>query len=195
MLAVSAPHPFEPLRDWQAVVIGGGLINGVSQAGDGPAKRFAALLKDDPVLQKRWDRAIELAFKMADDEHVNSGTRYDALRMIAVAPWERARPILEKYLTEGANSELQMGAVSGLADVSDPAAARLLLAALSSLPGRNREIALDGLLKSDERIGLLLDAVESDRVDVGVLGKARLDALCNHPNPAVRKRASVLRKP
>jgi putative membrane-bound dehydrogenase-like protein len=193
LLTVSAPHPFEPLRDWQAVVIGGGLIDGVSQAGDWPGKRFGALLKDDPVLQKRWDRAIDLAFKMADDERVKTGTRYDALRMVAMAPWERSRPVLERYLAEGVNSELQMGAVSGLADVSDPAAAMLLIGALNSLPARNRELALDGLLKTDERIGLLLDAVESGRLDVRVLGKERLDSLGNHPNPAVRKRVSVLK--
>src|SRR5262249_50072271 len=151
------------------VVIGGGLINGVSQAGDWPTKRFAALLKDDPVLQKRWDRAIELSFKMADDEQVKSGTRYDALRMVAMASWERSGPVLEKYLAEGVDSELQMGAVSGLADASDPAAATLLIKALNSLPPRNKALALDGLLKSDERIALLLDAVEGRKVDVGML--------------------------
>ena len=32
-LITSLPSPKDPLRDWQAVVIGGGIINGVSQAG------------------------------------------------------------------------------------------------------------------------------------------------------------------
>ena len=36
-----------------------------------------------------------------DNEKIKDGTRYDALRMVAMAPWNRGRPILEKYLAAG----------------------------------------------------------------------------------------------
>ena len=193
VLRVSAPRPFEPLRDWQAVVIGGGLINGVSQAGDWPQARFDAILKDDKVLEERWDRAIDLAFKMSDDEKVKEGTRYDALRMVAMASWERARPMLEKYLAEGMKPELQMGAVSGLVDVPDPGAAKLLIDAVKYLPERNRDLALEGLMKSQARIMLLFEALESGRIRLEQLGNDRLKSLRNHEDPTIRSRAEALR--
>lgn len=194
LLLVSAPRPFEPMRDWQAVVIGGGLINGVSQSGAWPRERFAAILQDDSVLQARWDRAIDLSFQMSDNEQVKRGTRYDALRMVAMADWERARPTLEKYLAEGVNAELQMGAVSGLVDVPDPAAAKLLIGALKYLPARNRELALDGLLKSKERTVLLLESLENGQVDLELLGNDRLNSLRTHQEQSIRDRASALSK-
>ena len=57
---------------------------------------------------------------MADDEKVPTGTRYDALRIVALDSWKDAEPRLTKYLAKSANAELQQGAVSGLMDVEDP---------------------------------------------------------------------------
>ncbi|HSG70553.1 MAG TPA: hypothetical protein VLA12_09070, partial [Planctomycetaceae bacterium] len=150
------------------------------------------LLKNDDVLRERWDRAIDLAFQMSDNEQVKPGTRYDALRMVAMADWDRSRPMLEKYLAEGVHAELQMGAVSGLVDVPEPAATELLLGAVKYLPARNRDLALDGLLKSNERISQFLQALESDGVDRESLGPERWKLLQNHADPSIRRRAATL---
>ena len=60
---------------------------------------------------------------MADDDKVPSGTRYDALRVLGVEPWEKRGAQLVRYLGNK-NAELQMGAVSGLGDVHSPEAAK-----------------------------------------------------------------------
>jgi hypothetical protein len=192
LLEVSLPNKEQPLRDWQAVVVGGGVINGLSQQGVWPAERLAEILKKRDDLAARLAGAIASAAKMADDEKVHSGTRYDALRMLGVAPWKQHGHRLAGYLAAGTNDELQMGGVSGLVDVPGPEAPRALLDHLGDLSEHNRTLALDGLLRGDERRALLLDAVEAKRVSAATLGDARRKALLDEGSDALRRRAQRL---
>src|SRR5262249_51745901 len=98
LLAAALPEAGQPLRHWQAVVLGGGLVSGVSQRGVWPRPRIDDLLSADDALKLRWHQALEQAAAMADDEKVPTGTRYDALRVIAVESWERRGEQLAKYL-------------------------------------------------------------------------------------------------
>jgi putative membrane-bound dehydrogenase-like protein len=192
VLAVSLPKDDAPLRDWQAVVIGGGIVNGANDRGHWPAARVAEILKDDEPLQKRFARAIELAAPMADDEKVPSGTRYDALRMLGAGTWEAHGDQLLRYLKKGTHEELQMGAVSGLADVDAPEATRALLDALSHLEGRNRDLALDALLRGESCATALLDAVDAGKLKPAALGPDRLKRLREHESKSVRDRVARL---
>lgn len=151
VLKVSLPKNEQPLRDWQSVVIGGGVINGISQLNVWPADRIAEIIGQDKALGSQWERAIDLAFTMADDEAVPTGTRYDALRMVAMRPWEHSGPSLVKYLPKDANGELQMGAVSGLADVNHAEATKALIANFGNLTDHNKSLAVTGLLRSSDR--------------------------------------------
>ncbi|MEA2736194.1 MAG: hypothetical protein QOE14_2645, partial [Humisphaera sp.] len=144
MLDVSLPKSDEPLRDWQAVVLGGGIINGISQQGAWPGDRLTEIIGDDADLKSRWQRALDLASTMADNEKTPPGTRYDALRMLGVEPWEKRGDQLTRYL-KNENAELQMGAVSALADVKSPEASSALKAALPTLTEKNRNLAEEGL--------------------------------------------------
>jgi hypothetical protein len=164
LLDVSLPKPDEELRDWQAVVIGGGVINGLSLAGKWPGERIGDLLHGDEALQKRWQQSLIAAAKMADDEQVKSGTRYDALRMIALDPVPMRLEQLAKYLAQDQNAELQMGAVSGLSDVDGPETAPLLVRNFARLTERNRSLAIDALLRNDARAEKLLLALEKGLV-------------------------------
>ncbi|HUG91421.1 MAG TPA: Rid family hydrolase [Planctomycetaceae bacterium] len=195
ILELSLPRPDEPLRDWQSVVIGGGIVNGISQAGDWPRTRVGELLKDSPALRERWERAIELASAMADDEDVPMGTRYDALRMLGVDTWERRGEQLTRYLKPGVHDELQMGAVSGLADVREPQAVAALLSGIGHYSERNRGLALDGLLRDAARIEALLDAVERGAVRPSDLGEERIRVLRNVEDEPLRARARRLFAP
>ncbi|HYE31340.1 MAG TPA: hypothetical protein VEH27_07935, partial [Methylomirabilota bacterium] len=194
MLHASLPKEDAPLRDWQAVVIGGGIINGISQRGVWPRERIQEIIGDDPTLKSRWERSLDLASTMTDDEKVPTGTRYDALRMIALDTWETRGAQLLRYLAKGTDGELQMGAVSGLVDVNSPEAAKALISALEHLSGGNRDLALDGLLRGNERPLELLAAVEQGKIDAGALGEGRVRALREHASPAVRNRANALLK-
>ncbi|MGE3819191.1 MAG: hypothetical protein AB7I30_07120 [Isosphaeraceae bacterium] len=192
LLERSLPVAGGRLDDWRAVVLGGGIVNGITQAGDWPGARIDGLLQGHPDLEARWRRAIDLASVMADDPMVPDGTRYDALRMLGTQPWERRGAQLFRYLLKGTPAELQMGAVSGLGDVPSPCAAQALLSGIGHYDETNRNLALDALLRDESRAQSLLDAVADGRVTRAALGSRRVKALTEHPSEAIRRRAVEL---
>ncbi|MEO6808739.1 MAG: hypothetical protein ABI353_06470 [Isosphaeraceae bacterium] len=192
LLAVSLPADEAPLDDWRAVVLGGGLINGISQAGDWPGERLEHVLQGHPELEARWRRSVDLAAVMADDDRVRSGTRYDALRMLGAEPWDRRGAQLFRYLLKGVHPELQQGAVSALADVRSPCTGQALLSGLPHYSVANRAFALDALLRDDGRTSALLDALADSRLRRDDLGADRIKRLLQHPDEALQRRAIAL---
>jgi hypothetical protein len=192
LLDVALPKGDEALRHWQAVVIGGGVVNGISLQGAWPRPRIDEILKDDKGLQERWRKALAEAPAMADDEKVATGTRYDALRLIAMDDFAKRGERLAKYLAKGVHDELQMGAISGLADVESPKVAELLLAGVSHYSPGNRRLAIDALLRTEARTVALLDALEQGKVQPAQLNEAHVKALRTHKDATLRARAEKL---
>ena len=195
ILNASLPQPGGRLADWQAVVIGGGVINGIGLIGGWPQDRIESVIGEDAALKSRWQQSLMAAVAMADNPDVKTGTRYDALRMVAMRGWNDSREQLLRYLGKGVNGELQMGAVSGLADIPDPAATEALLTHLSGLVPGNRNLALEGLLRSEERMLALLAAVERGDVTIEQLRPERVKRLLEASATKVRERASVVLPP
>ena len=189
LVEVSLPKHGDELRHWQAVVLGGGVINGISQAGRWPKQRIDELLRSDESLMSRWKEALVAAARMADDQKVPHGTRYDALRMVALAEGADGRSQLARYLAKGTNAELQMGAVSGLSDIDAPETAPLLLSNLKNLTAGNRALAIDALLRTDERAAALLTALEKGEVKSGFLTAAQIQALSSLKDETLQARA------
>ena len=195
LLDASLPMKDAPLCDWQAVVIGGGIINGLSQNGQWPHQRLLELFHMSPALQARYHRSLELAAVMADNEKVPTGTRYDALRMIALDSWAKRGPQLTKYLAKGTHDELQMGAISGLSDVDDPAVVGLLLGGLGHYSPGNRKLALEALLRNDTRLDALLTALEQGQVKKEWLDDGLKKKLRELPQEKHRERVKKLLGP
>ncbi|MEQ9409990.1 MAG: neutral/alkaline non-lysosomal ceramidase N-terminal domain-containing protein [Fuerstiella sp.] len=189
VLEVCVPGADQPLKDWQAVVIGGGLINGAAQLGLWPHDRLAEILEGLPAVKAAWPRTLQLASVMADDERVKSGTRYDALRMVALLPADVAVPQLQRFLGKEISAELQMGAVSGLGDVPTQKSTELLAEALSWLSGRNRTLALEAMFRTDERAAALNHLVKTGQL---TLTAAETEGLRQHPVAAVRQRVGAM---
>jgi hypothetical protein len=192
VLRVSLPASEKRLEHWQSVVIGGGLINGLTLAGHWPDEVLAKILEGDQPLQAAWDHALLESSTMADDESVPTGTRYDALRMVALRDWSMAKPQLEKYLQKGINDELQMGAVSGLADVRDMKAAEMLIGAYGYLSDHNRSLALEGMLRDDAKILLTLQAIENSNLPPELKKNEMVLKLREHSNAEIRKQAALV---
>jgi putative membrane-bound dehydrogenase-like protein len=190
MLDVALPK--EALSDWQAVVIGGGIINGITQAEAWPGKRLSEIIGEDRILARAWNATLAQSFAMADNEKVKDGTRYDSLRIVALAEPEKAIPALSKYLGKNANAELQMGAVSGLGDFDNAKATELLVKGLPDFAKRNRDLAIAALLRTPERAKALLDAIAHGKANKEWLNEAHRKGLLNHPHEEVRKRAVEL---
>jgi hypothetical protein len=189
VLDVSFPKGGQPLKDWQAVVVGGGIINGVGLVGAWPKTRMQEILKDQPDLMARWKRTLELSAAMAEDEKINTGTRYDAMRIIALDDNPAVRDQLKKYLPKGTHDELQMGAISGLGDVDWDEVPRLLIDNIGHFNEVNRNYAIGALLKLEPRQELLLDAIADGRIKSSILTDAHKKALRESKNPAIKERA------
>jgi hypothetical protein len=190
----SLPKSDAPLRDWQAVVLGGGIINGIGLIGAWPDEQIEKIVADDSVLRSRWERTLALAATMADDPNVFNGTRYDALRIIGVDSWDRRGVQLCRYLKKGKgiDDELVQGAIGGLGTMRSPNAAPAILTEFSHYNQENRGFALDALLKDVGRMSVLLDAVEASKVRPDELSPARIAKLTHSPNATLNIRARKL---
>lgn len=189
LLELSLPKPGEPLQDWQSVVIGGGIINGLSSQGIWPSARIAELIGENELLRARWIRTLQLAAAMVDDESTRLGTRYDALRILGADSFERVGNQIEKYLRADVEHDLQMGAISALSDIEDDASARPILAGFAGLHPANREIAFAALLRTEFRTDALFDALEAGGSPLISLTPAQATALCEAENSVIRRRA------
>lgn len=192
ILFLALPGHGQPLRDWQAVVIGGGIINGLSQKNIWPQERITDLLIDDEAMFARWTMLFFQAQRMADNEVVPAGTRYDALRILGCGEWEPHGVFLLKYLADGTDEELQMGAVSGLVDVDSPFSTKALSDAFLHLKGKNRKLAIAGLLRNGPRADALLFSIGAERISSVELEPDQVQQLREHADPTVRERAAKL---
>lgn len=188
VLDMSLPAIGEPLQDWQTVVIGGGVINGITQAGDWPHERMEEIFGNDRDLRARWKHALQQAVVMSDQLNVKPGTRYDALRMVSMRGWSGAGAQLTGYLSSN-DQQLQMGAVSGLADIPEPPAVTALISCLPQLTEKNRKLALEGLLRSEERIRSLLESCVEGNTSVDLIAPAIRKRLSETENAELKKLA------
>jgi hypothetical protein len=163
LLEISVPQLEEPATHWQVIVVGGGIINGLTQAGVWPRDRLAKIIAQDEQFAARYHRMIDLAAEMADDESVPSGTRYDALRILGAGDFTRRGEQLKKYLGSK-DAELQMGAVSGLGDMDDPAAAEAIIASFAQYTEANQKLAVEALSRNDARKQLLQKAIKAGQI-------------------------------
>jgi hypothetical protein len=188
------PLSNKPLRDWQAVVMGGGIINGIGLVGAWPDEQIEKMVSDDPGLRARWERVLELAATMADDPQVFNGTRYDALRIIGVDTWDRRGAQLSHYLKKGKgiDDELVQGAIGGLGTMRSPHVVQAILSEFGHYNDENRGFALDALLRDPQRTSALLDALESGRVKQADLGTGRIAKLTHSSDSTIRTRAQKL---
>lgn len=194
ILEVALPAEGKPLLDWQAVVIGGGIINGLGLVGVWPGERVKGIVKADAPLKARWKRSLTLASAMADDPKVKNGTRYDALRMLGVEPWDLRGAQLARYLTKGTDNELMQGAISALGDIQfgGGVVGMVLLSGFDHYTKANQDFALDALLRDPARTLVLVDAIKAGRITAKHLGPKRIEALKTHSYSNVRKAAKSL---
>ena len=195
LLDVTLPRGAEPLRDWQAVVVGGGIINGMSQQGLWPAECLNKLLHREPELTRRWRATLALAAAMADNEKVSVGTRYDALRIISLQGWKLRGVQLTKYLQKGIDEELQMGAISGASDVDIPEVGQVLAAGLNYYSPDNRALAIDALLRTESRTIELIEALEKKQIKPTALNAAQIAALQKLKNKKLSERVTKVLAP
>ncbi|MEZ6044715.1 MAG: hypothetical protein R3C11_03860 [Planctomycetaceae bacterium] len=192
LLEVSLPEVGKPLADWQAVVIGGGVINGLTLKGEWPREYLKPIVEQETDLLERWNYMLEASLKMAHDSTVRTGTRYDALRNLGMLSWKEAGADLTEYLAANANSELKQGAICGLADMHSSAADSLLLAGWLNYDSHLKYFAFEGMLRTPDRFRLLKQEISAGRIDPTFLTEEDREKLLNHPHELTKQHASEL---
>lgn len=136
-----------------------------------------ALVAADKSLAARWNRTLELAAAMADDDAISSGVRYDALRILGADSFESVNDRMSKYLQPGVADDLQMGAISAMADINHAGATIALLNNFSTFTAANRDIAFLGLIRAEQRIDKLLTRLETSNSTAAQLTDGQIEKL------------------
>lgn len=137
--------------DWQAVILGGAIINGIGLEGQWPKQILEQAVAQKPEWSGRWQSTLKSAQRMAINESTPIGTRYDAIRVLAMLPAEQAIERIKPFLGKSANEELQMGAVSALSDIEHEMVSSVLLNALADLSPANQQLAKEAMQRSSDR--------------------------------------------
>jgi putative membrane-bound dehydrogenase-like protein len=131
------------------------------------------------ILQKRIDDAA----RMKD---------LSFLPALAFAPFDQAKPSLEKILGGDYILEIQIDAARCLGQHSNPAVAEILIDKFNLVPLAVRREILDVLFSTTDRTQALLTAIEKGKIKPNELDPARVQQLRNHPNANVRAKAVAI---
>lgn len=132
------------------------------------------------------------AAKIATNSRQTAGNRTAALHFLALQPQGDITGLLEKLIVPTEPLSVQLAALSTLSALPGPEVGRFATTHWTSLGPEVRNAAINALLENDQRIGLLLDALESRILDPSGLGWPRTVRLMNHRNIPLRTRARAL---
>jgi putative membrane-bound dehydrogenase-like protein len=153
------------------------------------AVRVAGLLRlsDSPAMKRAW----QTAGKSALDGEQPLATRLGAVSLLSVAPWSVQQP-LQELLDSRQPTELQLAVVKALGNSDRKEVVGSLLANWTGLVPKVQESVVDALFARQDRLPLLLDAVQKGTVPAVSLGSLRREQLLEHGNLAIRERARRL---
>ena len=144
------------------------------------------------VMQFRMPRLFPQAGRDALNPSLTAGRRELAIHALGNRTFRQAAPVFDRLLAAPLDPTLLKAALETLDSFQGSAAGRLLVRHWKAYPVRARFQVLDLLLDRKERLGLLLEALESGAIEVGALDWARKEKLFSHPDPEVAARAAEL---
>ena len=134
------------------------------------------------------DQAASVVANRSEDESF----RADAIRLISIIDPVSFEEQLLLYSRPDEPSVVQQEAVRGLGKIPGSHIAKYLLKNWGSMTPVVRDRAVDALMEEDERVKMLLDAVEENRVLVSTVGWGRRVVLMRDTGGEIRDRAREL---
>ncbi len=120
--------------------------------------------------------------------------KVSALRALRGGSFNAVAPVLQKVLASGEAGEIKAAAVESLSSFDDPTVAATLLASWASYTPDVRAKVLEASLSEQERMKVLLQAIEENKVEKNTLGEEMRARLYEHPEKAVVDRAKAVFK-
>ncbi len=137
----------------------------------------------------RLQALFERAPRLAQDPTQPEGLRVRAVRVVAMGSVAQAAAVLPRLLEPAQPQAVQLAALSAWVRYTDPAVGRELVDRWAGMTPRVRSEALAALLARPERVALLLDAVEQEKIHRADIPSTDADSLRRHRDEAVRARA------
>ena len=166
--------------------------------GDGLKRRGASVAKlladgrSDATLKSQVADFFQASVGTVADLKRPTAERMAAVRILSLSDFATAGETLSQLLQPQIDPQLQIAAANSLGQLDGADVPKLLLAGWRShSPGLRREI-VDALLRSIDRVGSLLDALQAGTVLRGEIERDKKDLLLNHPKSELRDRARKL---
>jgi putative heme-binding domain-containing protein len=167
------------------------LGDGLRRRGMTVAKLLDAARADSPLRQALSRFTID-SLTVAKEAARPIAERIAAIRVLAFLGCDSCRESLAELLSPQVDPQLQIAAANSLGQLEHSDVPKLLLAGWRShSPALRREV-IEALLRSTDRVGSLLDALQDGAVLRGDIERDRKDLLLNHPKSDLRDRAKKL---
>lgn len=139
-------------------------------------------LEKDQILSPLFARAVSTV----GDASAPEAERLDAIGLLTLVSWERARPALVAACGTSSREAVQLAAVKALGVFSAEEVGRVLVSQWTVLKPRARTGALAVLLSRPALSLDLLHAIEQGSVRAADLGASEVESLWMHANPEVQ---------
>ncbi len=177
------------LESEQQLLVNSALTHPLAAVREGSVQllRLIGLPQGTAIEQARAEAA-----KISTDPKQSSENRTAALHFLAMQPQSSQIDLLKKLIVPTEPLAVQLAALNTLSAMPGPAVSQFATAQWASLGPEVRNSAINTFLGNDERMGLLLDALENRTIDPASLGWPRTVRLMNYRNIPLRTRARAL---
>lgn len=135
---------------------------------------------------------LEQAAQIAKDQHKSVEERVGSIRFLALGDPSQNIDLLKSLISAVEPTAVQLAALRTLSAIPGAMVSQFLSAQWSSLTPALRDAGINSFMESDDRIALLLNAIEAGRIDPSVIGWPRSVALMAQGNESLRTRARAL---
>lgn len=132
---------------------------------------------------------MERARKLAGNKSLSEGERVLGVNFLALQNSEAYGFFLKSLIEPIEPLPVQLAAIKALGKIPDNSVAPFVLNQWASLTPEVRDEAINSLMANEERIALLLNALENGTVQTSNLGWRRSVTLMNHSNEILRTRS------
>ncbi len=141
-------------------------------------------------LQRR--RAIQRAVSIAENRAIAVERRSEAIAFLAIANPAGHLPLLRDLLDFHEPQEVQQATIKVLGVIPGITVANDLLSRWSTFTSEVRRTCIDALLLDTDRVGLLLDSLDSGAVTKSAISAHQASKLMGQRDPYLRRRARAM---
>ena len=138
------------------------------------------------------NKAMENAISTAKDENQPADRRVEAISFISLGNAPAKANLMKQLINPQEPSSIQLAAVRTLSTIPDSTVSVFLVQQWPNLTPEVQEEAMNTFLVNDNRIALLLDALEKGRIQTSSVGWHRSVRLMCQKNLKLREKARLL---